>query len=89
MFTGRAWTGTQAADLGLVDGVADLPGFAVERFGANVKLQLINKEPKGLAALLSSYSEESVVRSWAGAAAGGVLDALQQQQQHWGRYKLS
>lgn len=67
--------------------MADLPGFAVEQFGENAKLQLINREPRGLAALLSSYNDESVVKSWAGAATGGLLDALQQHQ-HWNRYTL-
>lgn len=36
LFSGRVWTGRQAAALGLVDGVATLDGKMRERFGDKV-----------------------------------------------------
>jgi signal peptide peptidase SppA len=41
LFTGRFWTGTKAKELGLVDGLGDLRGVMVDRYGKDVQLRLI------------------------------------------------
>jgi serine protease SohB len=38
VFEGQIWTGRKAAELGLIDGLADLHGLMRERFGDKVKL---------------------------------------------------
>lgn len=44
MFTGEFWTGPRAQELGLVDGIGDVRSVMRERFGDNVKLQLVSAE---------------------------------------------
>jgi signal peptide peptidase SppA len=46
VFSGDFWSGRQALDLGLIDGVADLRGKMREKFGENVKLKVV-AQPKG------------------------------------------
>lgn len=57
LFSGAFWTGRQAWELGLVDGLGNLRGFLRERYGKQVKLTLIepsqrwpwSKPPSGVA----------------------------------------
>lgn len=44
LFTGEWWTGVRALDLGLIDGLGDLPSVVRERYGKDAKLRHI--EPK-------------------------------------------
>ena len=48
LFTGRFWTGTKAQELGLVDGLGDLRGTMVERYGKDVQLKLIGARRRSL-----------------------------------------
>lgn len=41
LFSGEFWTGTQAQELGLIDGIGDVRAVMRERFGDKVRLQLI------------------------------------------------
>jgi len=43
LFEGQVWTGKQALDVGLIDGLGHLHGVLKERFGDNVKLPLMTK----------------------------------------------
>ncbi|MEN0087270.1 MAG: S49 family peptidase [Pseudomonadota bacterium] len=40
-FTGRFWVGSRAYDLGLVDGLGNLRGTMIERYGKDVQLKLV------------------------------------------------
>ena len=41
LFSGEFWSGRQAVELGLVDGIADLRGKMREKYGEKVKLRLV------------------------------------------------
>lgn len=72
LFSGRFWTGKQAAPLGLIDGVGDLRGVLRERFGKKLRLRPVNPPRQGLAQLFG------------GGAARGVLDAMDERA-YWAR----
>lgn len=86
LFSGRAWTGSQAVELGLVDGVADVHSFMADKFGTDVKLWHVNKDQSGLAGLLGiqhpsgTVATRGDVRALAAQVADGVLDALHDQE---------
>lgn len=46
LFSGDFWSGRQALELGLIDGIADLRGKMREKFGEKVKLKVV-AQPKG------------------------------------------
>jgi signal peptide peptidase SppA len=46
LFSGDFWSGRQALELGLVDGIADLRGKMREKYGEKVKLRVV-AQPKG------------------------------------------
>ncbi len=93
MFSGRAWTGSQAAELGLVDGVADVHTFMSDKFGKDVKLWHVNRDVGGLAGLLGVGHRPGVVgtagdvRALATQVASGVMDALHEREL-LGRHRL-
>lgn len=43
LFEGQVWTGRQALDIGLIDGLGHLHGVLKERFGDDLKLPLVTK----------------------------------------------
>lgn len=43
LFEGQIWTGKQALEIGLIDGLGHLHGVLKERFGEDVKLPLMNR----------------------------------------------
>jgi signal peptide peptidase SppA len=80
LFSGDFWSGRQAVDLGLVDGVADLRGKMREKYGEKVKLRVV-AQPKswlqrrfGLDGHNSHWSQDVV----------GALD----ERALWARYGL-
>lgn len=58
LFTGEFWTGSQAIDLGLIDGIGDLRTVMRKKFGDKVVFKLIGRRPRrfGLPFLGSSSS---------------------------------
>jgi serine protease SohB len=44
IFNGDVWTGRQALEIGLIDGIGDLRSVMRERYGEDVKLELIEEE---------------------------------------------
>lgn len=46
LFSGEFWSGRQALELGLIDGIADLRGKMREKFGEKVKLKVV-AQPRG------------------------------------------
>ncbi len=86
LFDGRFWTGTTAAELGLVDGIGDLRSVLRERFGDKVKLHLVSdsgpwwRRWMGLTHMRRSPLETG---DWAGA----LVDAIEERAL-WGRFGL-
>ncbi|KAK9868862.1 hypothetical protein WJX84_001210 [Apatococcus fuscideae] len=53
LFSGRAWTGQQGLQLGLIDGIQDMHTFMREKFGPHTRFMLCSeRRSTGLAALL-------------------------------------
>ena len=82
LFDGEVWTGTRAAELGLVDGVGTLRGIVGKRFP---QAEITMVEPrKPLLARLGLAPAASLSR---GDAVLGLVDALEQRAA-WSRYGL-
>ncbi|HEV2543657.1 MAG TPA: S49 family peptidase [Methylobacterium sp.] len=69
LFTGAVWTGRQALELGLVDGLGDLRGTLRARYGDAVDLRLV-AETRG------SWLARLLRRAGPGQAAAGIPDAV-------------
>ncbi|HEX8665392.1 MAG TPA: S49 family peptidase [Beijerinckiaceae bacterium] len=67
LFSGAVWSGAEALDLGLVDGLGDLRTVMRERFGEKVQLKPVAVARPGLLARLMGRREPTV-------AAGGLID---------------
>ncbi|MEQ8710691.1 MAG: S49 family peptidase [Rhodospirillales bacterium] len=48
LFSGDVWTGRQAVELGLIDGLGDLRTVMREKFGKKVRFQVVNESRGGL-----------------------------------------
>ena len=88
LFTGEFWTGVQARDLGLIDGIGDLRSVMRERFGEKVRFNVIAprrswlKDRFGLGSRLAPGSF-SGGDAWIEAAIGAVEERL-----IWSRFGL-
>ena len=88
LFTGEFWTGTQALELGLIDGIGDLRSVIRERFGSKVKFNIIPQKKSWLKDRLgigSRISSENLLSSngWVDTAIGNIEERL-----IWGRFGL-
>jgi signal peptide peptidase SppA len=81
LFSGEFWTGTRAAELGLVDGVDDLRAHMRRRFGEKVKLRLIGAPTSWLRRWLGPHT--LLPESWA----DDVVSSLEARAL-WSRYGL-
>jgi signal peptide peptidase SppA len=81
LFNGAFWSGREAADLGLIDGVGDLRAVMRERYGKDVVLKVVEKS--------RSFFLRRLFRTDAGSRidAGAVLASLEERAL-WGRYGL-
>ncbi|MBI1207924.1 MAG: S49 family peptidase [Azospirillum sp.] len=87
LFSGEFWTGRRALDLGLIDGLGDLRSVLRSRFGAKVRLRVVQPERSwlrrrsgvGAAGGPGSLSPEALV----GAALAGV-----EERALWAHYGL-
>jgi signal peptide peptidase SppA len=79
LFDGTVWTGRQATELGLVDGIGDLRGVMREKFGEKVNLRPI-KAPR-------SWLQKRFGVSRAGALADDILAAIEERL-IWSRFGL-
>jgi len=61
LFSGRFWTGKQAAPLGLIDGLGDLRGTLRERFGEKLRLRPVNPPRQGLAQLFGGGATQAAL----------------------------
>ncbi len=82
LFSGEIWTGREALELGLVDGVGDLRAVLRERFGDKVKLRLMAPERSWLRRRLG-LSEATGPGAWA-----VELVAAAEARALWARYGL-
>ena len=88
LFTGEFWTGTQALELGLIDGIGDWRSVIRERFGSKVKFNIIPQKKSWLKDRLgigSRISSENLLSSngWVDTAIGNIEERL-----IWGRFGL-
>jgi signal peptide peptidase SppA len=66
LFSGEFWTGTRAAELGLVDGVDDLRAHMRRRFGEKVKLRLVGAPTSWLRRWFGPHTTTGLLpESWA------------------------
>ena len=54
IFTGAFWSGEQALELGLIDGIGEIRSVLRERFGSKVKLKYITKKKGFISGILQS-----------------------------------
>ena len=88
LFTGEFWTGAQALELGLIDGIGDLRSVMRERFGNKVKFNVIPQRKSWLKDRLgigSKISSEKLLVSngWVDKAIGNIEERL-----IWSRFGL-
>jgi signal peptide peptidase SppA len=66
LFTGEFWSGTRAAELGLVDGIDDLRTHMRRRFGEKVKLRLVGAPTSWLRRWFGPHTTPTLLpESWA------------------------
>ncbi|HEX2480062.1 MAG TPA: S49 family peptidase [Geminicoccaceae bacterium] len=83
IFEGQIWTGRKAAELGVIDGLADLHGLMRERFGDKVKLPQVGAAKPWWRRRLNVQPRAHEAR----AAADALLDAIIERSL-WARYGL-
>ncbi len=86
LFEGQVWTGRQAQDIGLIDGLGHLHAVLKERFGEGVKLPLVTKPKPWWQRRLNMASTAHGVdlgepRAWI----DGLLDSLEERAL-WARF---
>lgn len=90
LFTGLFWAAGRGLELGLVDGLGDMRSFLKARYGDKTRLKLITQS-RGLFSrgfgLFGSSASGNPAGDIAAAAAGGLVDVLQERAL-WGRYGL-
>lgn len=85
LFTGEFWTGTKAAERGLVDGLGDLRTVMREKFGKRVKLTLVGARRRWLRGPLSPLFPSSAMA--AGTWADELIDTVERRAA-WARFGL-
>ena len=83
LFSGAFWIGTRALEMGLIDGIGDVRSVMRERYGEDVKLELIEEEKGWLKRRLGLGAG---ARPRHGLAA--ELIAAAEERLYWGRYGL-
>jgi ClpP class serine protease len=84
LFEGQIWTGRKAAELGLIDGMADLHGLMRERFGDKVKLPQIGAARPWWRRRFSVGRRDADALALADAVLDGIAARML-----WARYGLS
>jgi signal peptide peptidase SppA len=88
VFSGEFWTGTQAQELGLVDGIGDVRAVMRERYGDKVRFVMVSPKRNWLRdrfGVGDSYAPGRFAGgdAWVGAAIGAIEDRLT-----WSRFGL-
>lgn len=90
LFTGEFWTGRQALELGLIDGIIDLRTKMRQLYGDKVRLKLVSPERgffRRRVPGVSSILEASLVRPAAMSIADDAISAFEARA-IWARYGL-
>lgn len=95
LFSGQWWSGRQAVELGLIDGLGDLRSMMRERYGKNVKFKVVGEGKPwwlrwmGLRAsgAAGRSSVDAVEAAGRGDWAGGLIAAVEERLL-WGRFGL-
>ena len=85
LFSGEFWTGRQALDLGLIDGLGDLRSVLRARYGSKVRFRVFGTESRWLRRRLGLGSRTSAID------AGGLVDDMigaLEARAVWARYGL-
>jgi signal peptide peptidase SppA len=85
LFTGAVWSGAEAVELGLADGIGDLRGVMRERYGEKVKLRPVAIAKAGLLARLMGRREPTI---GAGLIDPQALIAALEERAAWSRIGL-
>jgi signal peptide peptidase SppA len=93
LFNGEFWTGTQARELGLIDGLGTLHGVLEERFGREVRIARFEAKPRFRLPFLGGLTESDggVARSASeglGASLAEGLLAAAEERAWWARVGL-
>ena len=87
LFTGLFWSGRQAVDLGLVDGLGDVRGVLVDRYGKDVTLKVVATSRGSLFRRPSPEIGGGLAARIAAGLADGIVDAAEARAM-WSRYGL-
>ena len=87
LFEGQVWTGGQAMEAGLIDGIGHLHPILKERFGEDVKLPLVTKPKSWWQRRLGMAGPGSVGLNDPKAWADAMLDSLEERA-IWARFGL-
>jgi signal peptide peptidase SppA len=85
LFSGNVWSGTEAVELGLIDGIADLRSAMRERFGEKVQLRVVAARTSLLARLVGRGEPIPQVRSLVDPT---EVIAVLEERSAWARYGL-
>lgn len=80
IFSGQVWNGTEAAKMGLIDGVGDMRSVMKEKLGDDVKFKRIKEEKSFLKGMLGMRGQNSSI-------ADDVIKTLETRGE-WGRFGL-
>ncbi len=83
VFDGDIWTGTQALEIGIIDGIGDLRSVMRERFGEKVKLVPVGDARGWLQRRLRTGTEPGEHGLWAEGALAAIEERLM-----WNRFGL-
>lgn len=91
LFSGEFWSGTQAAKLGLIDGIGDLRTVMQRRFGKKVRLVVVTQERpwwrRATGVGMRTESIEEPARAIGAGFAGELLNAIETRSL-WSRFGL-
>jgi signal peptide peptidase SppA len=88
LFSGAFWTGEQAYELGLIDGIGELRQTLRGKYGDKVQLPLIEPKQSWLKRKLSGASVSGLLDSSGGGNWAGDLLTVAEERALWSRYGL-
>ncbi len=88
LFSGAFWTGEQAYELGLIDGIGELRETLRRKYGERVQLPLIEPQKSWLKRKLGGASAAAALSGGAGGSWAGDLLSAAEERALWSRYGL-
>ncbi len=87
LFSGAFWTGAKAAELGLIDGIADVRSKMQELHGAKVSLKVVEPSKPGLLGRFRKFSSAASTEGGGLAFASDLVSAIEARAL-WSRFGL-